>query len=132
MKPPQRDFRWREDVGFERRCPHCAEWWPITLEFWDKKWTKRCRGCILEWKRINQNNRYKTEPKYADDRREAARLTAWKDRQNKPEELHARRKVYRAANMDRIRTLARLHYAANREHILEQQRQRRANAKRAA
>lgn len=100
-------FRFREDVGFERRCPQCCDWWPITLDFWDKRWHTRCRACIREWKRHNQNRRYQEEPVYRETRKEAARLTAWKDRQNRPATVRSRHQAY---------------YAANRERILERQR----------
>lgn len=47
--------RYREDVGFELRCPSCARqrepggsFWPLTIEFW---WPERsmtmCRACHL-------------------------------------------------------------------------------------
>lgn len=54
-------MRYREDVGFEARCPDCARrgvqaYWPLTLEFWDPsrptvgggttgRSLTRCRAC---------------------------------------------------------------------------------------
>lgn len=110
-------FRFREDVGFERRCPECADWWPITLEFWDKRWHSRCRACIKAWKRANQNSRYQLDAQYRETRKAAAALTAWKERQNEPEKLRSRKQAY---------------YHANRARILERDRIRYHSRKRAA
>lgn len=119
-------FRFREDVGFERRCPMCHDWWPITLDFWDKRWTTRCRACIRAWKRENQNRRYVTEEGYREDRKAAARLTAWKDRKNNPDVVAARKHAYWTANAERVRELQRIRYHANRDAILARRRERRA------
>lgn len=121
-----REFRFRDDVGFERRCPACRDWWPVTLEFWEKRWTTRCRACIKAWKRENQNRRYATEPTYREDRKAAARLTAWKDRVNDPEPVAKRKAAYAKLNAERIRELQRIRYHANRDTILAQRRARRA------
>jgi hypothetical protein len=109
-----REFRFREDVGFERRCPACADWWPVTLEFWDKRWTNRCRACIRAWKRANQNGRYQTDAVYREARRQAACLTAWKDRQNRPDTIRARKAAYYRANAPRILETQRIRHAAKR------------------
>jgi hypothetical protein len=39
--------RFRGDVGYEGRCNACAEWWPLTDEFWyPRQGMARCRACI--------------------------------------------------------------------------------------
>lgn len=111
----QSGFRFREDVGFERRCPTCADWWPITLDFWDKRWTSRCVACIKVWRRVNQNDRYKNDAAYRDTRRQAAALTAWKDRQNAPDKIRERKAAYYRANAPRILEGQRIRYAAKKK-----------------
>lgn len=103
-------FRFTPDLGFERRCPVCADWWPITTEFWDKHWTTRCRACIRAWRRANQNARYATDPVYREVRLDAARLTAWKDRQNRPLVIAERNAAYYRANRRRILERQRIRY----------------------
>ena len=109
------DFRFREDTGWERRCPECADWWPITVEYWDKRWHTRCKACIRAWKRANQNRRYALETDYRQTRKDAAKLTAWKDRQNRPEVIRSRKTAYYWANRERILERMRIaHHAKKR------------------
>lgn len=123
-----RDFRYSDDTGFERRCPECRDWWPVTLEFWDRRWMTRCRACIKSWKAVYQNAKYRDDPEYRETRKEAARLTAWKQRVNEPDKLYERRRVYEATRDERRRELQRLAYWANRDAILARRRQRKAQA----
>jgi hypothetical protein len=121
-----RDFRYTDDLGFERRCPVCHDWWPLALDFWDRRWSTRCRACIRAWKRETQNRRYREDEQYREDRKAAARLTAWKERVNEPERLSARRKAYEETRAERRRELQRLAYWARRDEILAKRRARRA------
>lgn len=120
------DFRYRNDIGFERRCPECRDWWPIDLEFWDRRWTARCRACIRAWKRENQNRRYAEEPEYRETRKEAARISAWKQRLNDPVHLAERRAITDARHHERRKELQRLAYWARRDEILARRRARKA------
>lgn len=52
MSSYETPVRWRDDVGWEKRCDECAKrdtdarFWPLTLEFWNpKKSMRRCRSC---------------------------------------------------------------------------------------
>lgn len=51
MVPPA-PVRWRDDTGWELRCPDCAKrggqcFWPLTDEFWQKRaGMQRCRACM--------------------------------------------------------------------------------------
>ncbi len=61
--------RWRPDVGFELRCPRCAEkkvasFWPLTDEFWDKNRMSSCRACERERQRDAKRLRYQTDPAF--------------------------------------------------------------------
>lgn len=39
--------RYRVDVGYEGKCDDCAEWWPLTDEFWyPVQGMRRCRACM--------------------------------------------------------------------------------------
>jgi hypothetical protein len=109
-----RDFRHREDVGFERRCPDCADWWPITLEFWDPRWTTRCRSCIRRWKNAGQIERYRIDEAFREAKKAAARLTAWKGRQNDPEADRERKALYYRANRERILERSKVRYHAKK------------------
>lgn len=109
-----RQFRYRQDVGFERRCPTCTDWWPITLEFWEKRWTARCKACIRVWQRANARRRYAADPVYAEDRRASSRLTGWKDRANRPLEASDKKAAYYRANAARICERQRIKYHAKK------------------
>ncbi len=109
--------RFREDT-FQGQCETCHEWWPISTEFWLPRWgVRRCRACVMAHRRDHQNARYWNEPAYRETRLEAARLTAWKDRVNKPTVISDRKHAY---------------YLANRQRILAQSRERYASRKRVA
>lgn len=61
--------RWRPDVGFELRCPRCAEkrmacFWPLTDEFWDKHRMSRCRACERERQATQKRERYHGNPAF--------------------------------------------------------------------
>ena len=108
-------FRWREDVGFEARCPDCAtsggaRFWPITTEFWDpNRGMTRCRGChdrraaanlrkryrLDAQKRLERNRRYRAANRDAQRIKDAARWAAVKA---DPERLSVRREQNRLAN----------------------------------
>lgn len=39
--------RFRSDLGYEGKCNECAEWWPLSDEFWvPPQGMARCRACI--------------------------------------------------------------------------------------
>lgn len=59
--------RWRDDVGWELRCPRCVErkvacFWPLTDEFWDRRRMSRCRACEKARQRDQKRHRYQTDP----------------------------------------------------------------------
>jgi hypothetical protein len=120
------DFRYRDDVGFERRCPMCADWWPVTLEFWDRKWQSRCRACVLSWRRDYQNRKYRDDPDYRQMRIDSSATVAWKVRQWRPEAEKERKQRYAEANADRRRELQRIKYWQRRDEILARRRALRA------
>ena len=107
-------FRWREDVGFEARCPDCvisggACFWPITLEFWDpKRGMTRCRGCHDRRAAANLRARYRSDPlklernrRYRAANRDAQRIkdaARWAAVKADPERLAVRREQNRLAN----------------------------------
>ena len=76
MGYPRAGIRWRDDTGWELRCPDCAargqhtSYWPLTDEFWDRHMMARCRAC--ERARLNRRDR----EKYAADPAERARRNA--------------------------------------------------------
>jgi len=41
------------DLGIERRCSRCREWWPADGEFWSEKrpgvFYSWCRACFAEY-----------------------------------------------------------------------------------
>jgi len=42
------------ELGTERQCARCGEYWPLDPEFFNKKgegWHSYCRGCMTERKR---------------------------------------------------------------------------------
>lgn len=119
-----KDFRYDREIGFERRCPECLDWWPITLEFWDKRWLTKCRACVKTWRRNYQNEKYRTNPEFREVRKEAARLSAWMMRVNEPERLRERRRRNAIATAERRRERQRINYWANRDAILARRRAR--------
>jgi len=40
------------ELGIEKRCGRCKEWWPVDAEFWSSKANGQlyawCRGCFAE------------------------------------------------------------------------------------
>lgn len=108
--------RWTMD-GFEMQCRMCRDWWPLSIvdgrsEFWDSRWgLRRCRACILATRRAYQSERYHKDPAYRAMKLESSRLTAWKDRVNRPEVVSERKAAYYDANRERIceRERARYH-----------------------
>jgi hypothetical protein len=104
------DIRYTDDMGFIRRCPQCAEWYPLTLEFWYRRWLTRCRACVLEWKRGYQNEKYRKDPTFAQMKKDAAKLTAWKQRQWDEEGVKARKRAYYHANREAILAKQRMAY----------------------
>jgi hypothetical protein len=119
--------RWREETGFEGRCDYCRDWWPLTLEFWQPRWSMaRCRACINLWRRTYQNAKYRDDPAFRYARQTAAALSDWKARQWRPEERRERRKAYYEANRPQILARQRARYQANREAILARRRRRAA------
>ena len=38
--------RGEEELGPQRRCRTCAEWWPADGEFWEPR-SVRCRACTV-------------------------------------------------------------------------------------
>lgn len=46
------------ELGLEKRCPTCGEWWPATRQFWYMRNTKsgpqpqgQCRACFNDYRR---------------------------------------------------------------------------------
>lgn len=61
-------IRWRDDTGWEYRCPTCYEYLPLAEpgEFWRPQYSmKRCSACLVEYwagiKRHTQGRRVATE-----------------------------------------------------------------------
>lgn len=60
--------RWREDVGWELRCPQCSSrkracFWPLTEEFWDRQRSlTTCRACLLMRKARLAREAYAKDP----------------------------------------------------------------------
>ena len=109
------NVRWRDDTGWEFKCGYCAEWWPLTGEFWWKRSMSRCRACWLEYQKGYQNERYANDPVFRAGKRDAAKLSAWKDRQLNPDTMKARKRAYYLANREPILRKARARYWRNRE-----------------
>jgi hypothetical protein len=41
------------ELGQQRYCRRCEEWWPFTAEFWRPvRTTWTCRACQREWNRL--------------------------------------------------------------------------------
>lgn len=70
--------RWRDDVGWEVRCDSCRKrgrtnhYWPLTDEFWNKKWMTRCRACHLDQRRKKDHATYWANPEYRERKRQEA------------------------------------------------------------
>lgn len=63
--------------GPELRCPHCAEWWPITFEFWEKNEWHMCLSCKRERARLYARLRQR-DAEYRTKKAEASRkYRAW-------------------------------------------------------
>lgn len=53
--PARPSITMETELGTERRCPHCGDWWPLDDEFWQPT-VKRgratfhswCRACLAE------------------------------------------------------------------------------------
>lgn len=105
MGTQQTGVRWREDTGWELRCPDCAKrsdgphYWPLTDEFWDKNaGMSRCRACQREARNRRDRTRYQADPAYRD---KALRKTR-EDRRNNPEVARIKRQVYYEENRERL------------------------------
>lgn len=126
MGYPRAGIRWREDTGWELRCPDCmasrhgTTYWPLTDEFWDKRNMKRCRACHRtqnrKWERAQyekRGSRYHKRRAYVAQYRKDARRA---------------KQVYMDAyywqDPEKQRAKARAHYAANRDDILARRRAR--------
>ena len=96
------EVRWREDTGWEFHCGTCRQWWPLTDEFWRRDRMSRCRACWIEYQRVYQNEKYAVDEKYREEKKAAARLTAWKERVTQPLVISDRKRAYYIANRDRI------------------------------
>ena len=64
------DIRYREDTGWERRCPSCptihvgSAWWPLQLEYWDPHSMRVCRSCRKREEARRKRERLRTDPEY--------------------------------------------------------------------
>ncbi len=45
------------ELGIEKRCPRCTDWWPLDETFWFRylkrgrpAWSSQCRACCNETK----------------------------------------------------------------------------------
>lgn len=71
--------RWREDVGWELRCPQCSSrkracFWPLTDEFWDRaRSMQRCRACQRDTDARREREKYWASTSYRERRLIAAR-----------------------------------------------------------
>lgn len=48
------------ELGRERQCPKCLEFWPYDLEFWfsnGKRLSSWCKACYEEWKKERKLNK---------------------------------------------------------------------------
>lgn len=71
--------RYRDDVGYELRCPDCASlgrscFWPLTDEYWDKRrGFRRCRACQGALDARRAKARYLSNTTARERKREASR-----------------------------------------------------------
>lgn len=112
-------IRWREDTGWELKCPYCPRgqvYWPLGDEFWEKSRMTRCRAC---W-------RAHEKARLTEAQREARRQYAREWRQRNPgynaELLATRRRLF----PDEARGRRQEYYWRNRERILAQQKEYKA------
>lgn len=79
MSSYETPVRWRDDVGWEKRCDDCAarnvaRFWPLTDEFWDKRKTmRRCRSCQRSFDAKRARALYLSSTTYRERRRAASR-----------------------------------------------------------
>jgi hypothetical protein len=72
---PGTPIRWREDTGWEYRCPECAKanrqcFWPLGPEFWDRpRGMARCRACWKARDARASRARYAALPELKKERR---------------------------------------------------------------
>lgn len=92
--------KWPEEP--ELRCPKCAEWLPLTPEFWHLNHWSECRVCHAERQRLAQFLRYQVDPVYrASEVARGKRYRAW-IRRTAPDLLHVydrERKAKKAAEL---------------------------------
>lgn len=111
-------IRYREDVGWERRCEDCfraghgTAYWPLLPlgEFWSTRTYVRCVACQKERRRRNDRIRHGSLP---------ARVKG--DRRARDA---ARSRVYYYRNRARVLARAKARYQANRERLLAERRDR--------
>ena len=101
--------RWR-DGGFEVQCPLCAEFLPLSEEFWyPRSGVARCRACWSEYRRLHQRGRMADEG--------MRRVTRFKNRlhyQANRDHYKARNAAWKARNQDRIRAYNTAVYAVRK------------------
>ena len=54
-----------EELGVQRRCPRCGDWWPLDATFWISITDGRpghawCRACLAEYQQARRAQRTRT------------------------------------------------------------------------
>lgn len=44
------------ELGIEKLCPRCGEWWPLDAEFFYLSNPAYCKACWVEYHRIRRPN----------------------------------------------------------------------------
>ena len=103
------DIRHRPD-GFEAKCLMCAEWHPLTLDYWHPKHGMvRCKACLRAYRRAWQAGKSREEA-WAEGVRECRRAVY---RANRTERL-AKVQAWRVKNRARIAAYMREYRARRR------------------
>lgn len=105
-------LRFSQLDGFELRCPHCAEWFPLDAEFWRMNRWDRCIACFREAARLAAARR-REDPAFRSAEAERSRRNrAWM-KANAPElvtalerERKARKRAWIANKRDDDRKAA--------------------------
>lgn len=129
MARSHQPVRYREDTGFEYRCPTCEQWWPLTLEHWQPaNGMARCRACWRAYHAALERGRGHDDAVRA-AKREANALryrlnkAAYQASQRRwraanRERIAAYNKAYRARRRAELNAAARAYHAQNRDVIL--------------
>lgn len=97
-------FRLRMEPGQdpELRCPHCGEWWAITLDHWDKNEWHMCLPCKRDRAKLYQRLRMR-DAQYRDKQAEKSRRYRGWLKATYPQYLQAYDREKRARNREKAR-----------------------------